>query len=401
MLVLPPLFLRSMFEIRCQVYALRYGLTSQWEISDMTIPNPFDLTQTEMAYLPLLAAGMSNKQIANERGVSINTVKNHLYNISQKMGTGSRGEVVAVAARCGLVRLEEDSDIDEFPIEVLQEPGAISIDPITSLNLPSSYEFYEPDPPAFAIELLHAREQFGHCPTMSMGYIKRMLKAYEREDDRLLLQTSLGVHSVPLSVLQDHVNHIITGGGEKASLMHEILMNRQANQASFYAQAKSGRHFLDICSMRGIQQLMEHGIPARDDWVIHLGGTPLAPIERIWQLMIEVDILERYPNYQLGLVEDLNSDDNDSIVKYMNQNEWVVKGKRTVFLETWGHDEQGRVTQDRFKSTDLREVRKHRDYFLTLWHDRNRVVSDRREVLIWLDDQILRAVKQLASSAMP
>jgi len=150
--------------------------------------------------------------------------------------------------------------------------------------------------------------------------------------------------------------------------------------------------------MRGVQQLLDAGVPARDDWIIHLAGTPLTPMQRVWQVLNEIDILNRYPNYQLALVDDVNSDDNDPVVQYMNQNEWVVKGKGTIFLETWDYDSQGRITQDRFKSTEVREVARHREYFLALWHDKTKVINDRREVCAWLQGQIMRAFQEFHKS---
>jgi len=42
-----------------------------------------------------LAAGRTNKEIAEKHGVSLNTVKYHLRNLFQKLGVTSRGQAIA------------------------------------------------------------------------------------------------------------------------------------------------------------------------------------------------------------------------------------------------------------------------------------------------------------------
>src|SRR6186997_683986 len=64
------------------------------------------LTPRELATLRLMADGKSNKEIANELGISDRTVKTHLGHLFEKLGVTSRTEAVKVATRRGLVRLE-------------------------------------------------------------------------------------------------------------------------------------------------------------------------------------------------------------------------------------------------------------------------------------------------------
>jgi len=62
------------------------------------------LTPRELEVLELLASGLSNKEIAERLGVSFHTVKFHVNGILGKLGASSRTEVVALAARAGLLR---------------------------------------------------------------------------------------------------------------------------------------------------------------------------------------------------------------------------------------------------------------------------------------------------------
>jgi DNA-binding NarL/FixJ family response regulator len=62
------------------------------------------LTPRELSTLRLIADGRSNKEIANELGISERTVKTHLGHLFAKLGVTSRTEAVKIAMRRGLVR---------------------------------------------------------------------------------------------------------------------------------------------------------------------------------------------------------------------------------------------------------------------------------------------------------
>ena len=61
------------------------------------------LTARERAILELLDRGLSNKEIAGRLHIQVATVKNHVHNVLEKLGVGSRGE--AAAKRRGSVSL--------------------------------------------------------------------------------------------------------------------------------------------------------------------------------------------------------------------------------------------------------------------------------------------------------
>jgi two-component system, NarL family, nitrate/nitrite response regulator NarL len=62
-----------------------------------------ELTPREKEVLELLALGLSNREIATRLGISFHTVKFHVNSILGKLGAASRAEVVAIAARAGLL----------------------------------------------------------------------------------------------------------------------------------------------------------------------------------------------------------------------------------------------------------------------------------------------------------
>ena len=54
------------------------------------------LTRREMEVLADLASGRTNKQIARDLGVSLNTIKFHVRNLYQKLAVNSRGQAIAL-----------------------------------------------------------------------------------------------------------------------------------------------------------------------------------------------------------------------------------------------------------------------------------------------------------------
>lgn len=66
------------------------------------------LSARETQILQLIARGMRNREIGEKLFISENTVRNHILNLLQKLGTNHRTEAVALAVQQGLVRLEDD-----------------------------------------------------------------------------------------------------------------------------------------------------------------------------------------------------------------------------------------------------------------------------------------------------
>ena len=63
---------------------------------------PAGLTEREAEVLRLVAAGMTNRQIATELHLSEKTVARHLSNIFTKLGVPSRAAATAFALRRGI-----------------------------------------------------------------------------------------------------------------------------------------------------------------------------------------------------------------------------------------------------------------------------------------------------------
>ena len=62
-----------------------------------------DLTEREREILGLLAKGLTNVAISEQLFLSVHTVRNHIANLSAKLGAHSKLEALAIAVREGLV----------------------------------------------------------------------------------------------------------------------------------------------------------------------------------------------------------------------------------------------------------------------------------------------------------
>jgi DNA-binding NarL/FixJ family response regulator len=68
------------------------------------LPRP-GLTSREIEVLQAIAAGLRNKEVAHELGVSEATVNAHVKHILEKLGVGDRTHAVTTALRRGIIRL--------------------------------------------------------------------------------------------------------------------------------------------------------------------------------------------------------------------------------------------------------------------------------------------------------
>jgi DNA-binding NarL/FixJ family response regulator len=67
-----------------------------------------DLTDREREILGLLTKGLSNRAIAAELFLSLNTIRNHIQSILRKLGSHSKLEAVATAVREGVIGYPSD-----------------------------------------------------------------------------------------------------------------------------------------------------------------------------------------------------------------------------------------------------------------------------------------------------
>jgi len=69
---------------------------------------PYGLSDRQVEILKLLADGYTTSQICRKLFIEPNTVKTHLYRVGKQMGCGERSGMVALAYRCGVLRIPDD-----------------------------------------------------------------------------------------------------------------------------------------------------------------------------------------------------------------------------------------------------------------------------------------------------
>ena len=62
-----------------------------------------NVTQRELQVLGCLARGMRSPQVAEELGISVETVKTHLRLVRPKLGARNSTHAVAIAWRAGMI----------------------------------------------------------------------------------------------------------------------------------------------------------------------------------------------------------------------------------------------------------------------------------------------------------
>jgi len=88
---------------------LQSGLTARLLISSRQPERGADdLSERELEVLKLLAAGLHNKELAAQLGISTRTVDRHCDNIYAKLGVGSRTEAVVRAISTKLLSVGDD-----------------------------------------------------------------------------------------------------------------------------------------------------------------------------------------------------------------------------------------------------------------------------------------------------
>lgn len=65
----------------------------------------FNLTQRELEILNLIVQGLENREIANKLFISLETVRNHIRHIYEKLGVNSKTQAVVKALKTGLAEL--------------------------------------------------------------------------------------------------------------------------------------------------------------------------------------------------------------------------------------------------------------------------------------------------------
>lgn len=72
------------------------------------------VTRRELEALTLIGVGLKNNEVAERLGVSVNTVRNHIWNLMQKLGANSRAHAIVLAVQNGIIEVKRERSLDTF-----------------------------------------------------------------------------------------------------------------------------------------------------------------------------------------------------------------------------------------------------------------------------------------------
>ena len=76
------------------------------------LKNNIHITNRELETLALIGIGFSNTKAAKKMGVSINTVRSHIWNLMKKMGATSRANAIVLAVQNGIIEIQPKKSLD-------------------------------------------------------------------------------------------------------------------------------------------------------------------------------------------------------------------------------------------------------------------------------------------------
>lgn len=72
------------------------------------------ITRRELEVLALIGMGLNNREAAERLGVSVNTVRNHIWNLMQKLEATSRAHAIVLAVQNGIIEVKHERSLDTF-----------------------------------------------------------------------------------------------------------------------------------------------------------------------------------------------------------------------------------------------------------------------------------------------
>jgi DNA-binding CsgD family transcriptional regulator len=78
------------------------------------LKNKIHVTKRELEALALIGMGMNNYEVAEKMGVSVNTVRNHIWNVMQKFGASSRAHAIVLAIQNSIIDVKHERSLVEF-----------------------------------------------------------------------------------------------------------------------------------------------------------------------------------------------------------------------------------------------------------------------------------------------
>lgn len=89
-------------------------LTGNEPDGSFIIPKDIHVTRREIGALALVANGLSNEEAADKFGVRVNTFRNHVFNVMQKLGANNRAHAIVIAIQNGIIEVAQKRTLDNM-----------------------------------------------------------------------------------------------------------------------------------------------------------------------------------------------------------------------------------------------------------------------------------------------
>ena len=78
------------------------------------IKNNIHITKRELEALAIIGMGLNNNEAAKKLHVSVNTVRNHIWNVMQKLGANSRAHAIILAVQNGIIEVKHERSLGTY-----------------------------------------------------------------------------------------------------------------------------------------------------------------------------------------------------------------------------------------------------------------------------------------------
>jgi DNA-binding CsgD family transcriptional regulator len=78
------------------------------------IKNNIHITRRELEALALIGMGLNNSEAAERLRVSVNTVRNHIWNLMQKLEATSRAHAIVLAVQNGIIEVKHERSLGTY-----------------------------------------------------------------------------------------------------------------------------------------------------------------------------------------------------------------------------------------------------------------------------------------------
>lgn len=219
---------------------------------------------------------------------------------------------------------------------------------------------------------------------LSVDFSRAITHVDAHESDRYLVLNGLSDLTVPGWIHRERahfLNSTYPNDVELARKVTGITENRRLRALNFTHVVE--HHLVrDICPKAAIQGYIISGEYAPDDWFRKMGCEPLTSAQIRAHVKHLIDRLNRWDNYQLGLI-----DDHSQIEPFEYRAFWLVKAKHAVLLECEATTAAGTNEEIDLRISEEEVVRGFFKHAENLWRDLGRANTDKRDVIRFLEAQ--------------